>query len=109
MRREIAITCAKEGAKVPAVARRKERLNDLAEQAKDFAGEIKAYAADLFAKDNVEAMIDEAMQSSGSRIFSSTTRGLWTRDHKIKKMKWQEIFEVVYAASIFVYKNICLM
>lgn len=65
MGREIARFYAKEGAHVLAVARRVERLNELAEETKDLEGKIVAYAADLSKKENIEGMIDEAIKTFG--------------------------------------------
>ncbi len=65
MGREIALYFAKEGANVLAVARRAEKLNDLAEQTKDFEGKIVAFSADVTKKDKVEEMIDEAVKLFG--------------------------------------------
>lgn len=65
MGREIACYFAQEGANVLAVARRADRLNDLVEQTKGFEGKITAYSADLANKDNVEAMVDEAVKTFG--------------------------------------------
>jgi len=66
MGRDIAYYYAKEGAKVLAVARRADRLNDLAESAKDLAGEIIPYAADMSDKTQVEAMVEEAIKRFGT-------------------------------------------
>ena len=66
MGRDIAYYYAKEGAKVLAVARRADRLNDLAESAKDLAGEIVPYAADMSDKTQVEAMVEEAIKRFGT-------------------------------------------
>lgn len=65
MGRDIAYYYAKEGAKVLAVARRKERLEQLAIDAKDLPGEIVAYAADMANKEQVEGMVDEAIKIFG--------------------------------------------
>lgn len=65
MGRDIALTYAKEGAKVLAVARRAERLASLVEEAKGFGGEIAAYSVDLSNQENVESMVDEAIRVFG--------------------------------------------
>mgnify|MGYP000984654988 FL=1 len=66
MGRDIAYYFAKEGAKVVAVARRAERLNELAESARDLAGEIVPFVADVSDKKQNEAMIDEAIKRFGT-------------------------------------------
>ena len=45
--KQIALLFASEGAKVVAVARRKERLLELEEASKELPGEIVAYAGDI--------------------------------------------------------------
>ncbi len=65
MGREIAYLYAKEGAKVLAVARRKERLEALANDAEDLPGEIVPFAADMSDKQQVEAMVDAAIKTFG--------------------------------------------
>lgn len=66
MGRDIAYYYAKEGAKVLAVARRLERLEALAEEAKGLEGEIVPYAADVSDKAQVESIIDEAIKRFGT-------------------------------------------
>ncbi|NLW17029.1 MAG: glucose 1-dehydrogenase [Firmicutes bacterium] len=65
MGRDIAYYYAQEGAKVLAVARRKERLEALADEAKGLPGEIVPFVADMSDKQQVEAMIDEAIKVFG--------------------------------------------
>ncbi|MFS8540835.1 MAG: SDR family NAD(P)-dependent oxidoreductase, partial [Tissierellales bacterium] len=66
MGKDIAYYYAKEGAKVLAVARRIERLEALAEEAKGLEGEIVPYAADVSDKAQVESIIDEAIKRFGT-------------------------------------------
>lgn len=54
-----------EGAKVVAVARRKERLDELAESLKDEPGEVLAFAGDVSKREDNEAMIDFAVENFG--------------------------------------------
>ena len=63
--RAIATLFAKEGAVVYAVARRTERLKELQECTKDFAGEVIPYSADLRNKDQAERIIDLACKDQG--------------------------------------------
>ncbi len=55
----------KEGANVVAVARRKERLEALAESLKDEAGKVEIFAGDISSQENNEAMIDKAVECFG--------------------------------------------
>ncbi len=65
MGREISLKFAEEGAKVLAVARRIDRLNALADDAKSFQGEIIPFAADVSDEKQIESMIDEACRLFG--------------------------------------------
>ncbi len=55
----------KEGANVVAVARRKERLDALAESLKDAPGKLVVFAGDVSKKEDDEAMIDTAVKEFG--------------------------------------------
>lgn len=65
MGREIALLFAKEGATVIAVARREDRLKEIAQAAATFSGEIIPYAGDISLKEVNEGMIDLALQKFG--------------------------------------------
>lgn len=59
---EIALEFAKEGAVVIAVARRAERLEELAKCAEGFAGKILPYAGDISSQEVNEGMIEFALK-----------------------------------------------
>lgn len=61
----IALDFAKEGATVIAVARRKERLEALAKEAKGMEGKIIPFAGDITSKELAESMIDFAVKQGG--------------------------------------------
>ena len=63
--RDTALLFAKEGAKVVAVARREERLKEIAEQSKDLAGEIVAFKADISKQEDIDKMVDFTMDKYG--------------------------------------------
>ena len=63
--RAIATLFAKEGAVVYAVARRTERLKELLECTKDFAGKVIPYSADLRIREQSERIIDLACKDQG--------------------------------------------
>lgn len=65
MGKAIAYLFAQEGAKVYGVARRVERLNDLAISANSFEGKIIAYEADLMKQEDAEKMIDFVYNEAG--------------------------------------------
>lgn len=66
MGRAIALAFAKEGANVVAVARRQERLDEIAAQAEDFAGSIAPYPGDVTSQEINEGMIDFALEKFGN-------------------------------------------
>ncbi|SHH68734.1 NAD(P)-dependent dehydrogenase, short-chain alcohol dehydrogenase family [Anaerosphaera aminiphila DSM 21120] len=59
--RATALRFAKEGAKVIAMARRKERLDELAGEAKDFAGEIIPYVGDVSKDEDIKGVVAMAI------------------------------------------------
>ncbi|MDU5107700.1 MULTISPECIES: SDR family NAD(P)-dependent oxidoreductase [unclassified Clostridium] len=65
MGKSIALLYAKEGASVVAVARRKEKLNELIEESKDYEGKIIAMQGDVSRKEDNEKMIDLAIENFG--------------------------------------------
>ena len=65
MGRAIVEKFVREGADVVAVARRKERLEALAEELKDAPGKVVIYAGDVSKKEVNEGMIDECIRQFG--------------------------------------------
>lgn len=65
MGRAIVERYVREGAKVVAVARRKERLDELAESLKDEAGQVVVFQGDVSRREDNEAMIDLAVSEFG--------------------------------------------
>lgn len=65
MGKAIVETFAREGANIVAVARRKERLEELAESLKDAPGRVVIFQGDISLKDVNEAMIDLAVKEFG--------------------------------------------
>lgn len=65
MGRAIAALFAKEGAQVLAVARRSDRLAELAKEAESCGGKIIPFAADMLIKEQAEGIIDEAVKRFG--------------------------------------------
>ena len=54
-----------EGARVVAVARREERLEELARECKDLAGEMTWYAGDVSTPETAAAMVKKAVDTFG--------------------------------------------
>lgn len=65
MGRDIALKFAAEGATVVAVARRKERLEELAKQAEGLSGTILPYPGDISLQEVNDGMIDFAVEKCG--------------------------------------------
>ena len=65
MGKDIVTLFAKEGAKVVAVARRKERLEALAESLKEEEGVVRVFPGDISVREVNEAMIDFAVREFG--------------------------------------------
>ncbi len=65
MGKSIALLYAKEGASVIAVARRKEKLDEIVEMAKNYEGKIIAMQGDVSRKEDNEKMIDLAVKNFG--------------------------------------------
>ena len=63
--KSIALMYAKEGAKVLAVARRKERLDEIVELSKNFKGQIVALQGDVSVKEQNINIIDKAIELFG--------------------------------------------
>lgn len=65
MGREMALLFAEEGAKVVAVARRKEKLEEIEKQSKDFSGEILALQGDMTKVEDIDNMVDVTVEKYG--------------------------------------------
>ena len=65
MGRAGALKFAEEGAKVVAVARRKERLEELVEASKNLEGEIYAFAGDVSKDEDIKRVVDETISRFG--------------------------------------------
>lgn len=63
--KEMSVLFAKEGAKVVAVARREEKLKEIAEASKEFAGEILACEGDVTKQEDIDKMVDFTMEKYG--------------------------------------------
>lgn len=65
MGRAGALRFAEEGAKVVAVARRKERLEELVEASKNLSGEIYAFPGDVSQDEDINTVVEEAINKYG--------------------------------------------
>ncbi|MCQ1531573.1 SDR family NAD(P)-dependent oxidoreductase [Lutispora thermophila] len=100
MGRDIAHLFAKEGATVYAVARRVERLEELAASSKDFAGKIIPYGADLTKKEDAEKIIDFAYSDSSRLDILVNNAGIMDDFSPVGDVK-DEMLEKVFNLNVF--------
>lgn len=100
MGRDIAYLFAKEGATVYAVARRLERLEELANSAKDLEGKIIPVAADLTSKEAAENIIDKAVKESGKLDILVNNAGIMDDFSPVGDVK-DEMIEKLFSLNVF--------
>ena len=100
MGRDIAYLFAKEGATVYAVARRVDRLEELANSTKDFAGKVIPFGADLMKKEDAETMIDTAMKEYGRLDILVNNAGIMDDFSPGGEVK-DEMLEKVFALNVY--------
>jgi len=104
MGKDIAYYYAKEGAKVLAVARRADRLQALAESAKDLPGEIVPFAADMADKKQIEAMIDEAIKRFGTLDILVNNAGIMDDFSPVANVDddmWEQVININLNAPFY--------
>lgn len=97
MGRAIALAFAKEGAKVVAVARRKEMLDELVDEAKAFGGTIVAIQGDVSQKSVNEHMIDYAVETFGSIDILVNNAGIVDQNMPVAELSdelWERVLTV---------------
>lgn len=95
--RAISTLFAKEGASVIAVARRKERLDALAEELKSEAGIIIPFQGDISKTEDIEAMIDYAEEKFGKLDILVNNAGIMDEMMPIGEVSdelWDKVLEV---------------
>lgn len=105
MGKEIVTLFAQEGANVVAVARRKERLEALAEELKDCEGKVLTYPGDISLKEVNEKMIDFAVEQFGHFDILINNAGIMDdmapvadfSDDKLKSVFEVNVFGPFYA------------
>lgn len=105
MGREMALTFAREGAKVLAVARRQAVLDELKAEAADFEGTIETFAGDCARKEVCEEMIRIAVEKFGRLDSLVNNAGIMDdmagaadfRDEFIERIYGLNTFGVLYA------------
>lgn len=97
MGRRIALDFAKEGATVIAVARRQERLNELAAESDKLAGKIFPFAGDISSQEVNEKMIDYAVELCGKLDILVNNAGIMDEFKPIGEVSndlWERIMKV---------------
>lgn len=90
----------KEGASVVAVARRKERLEALAESLQNEAGKIVIYAGDVSKKEVCEGMIDECVSQFGKLDVLVNNAGIMDNMATVANFP-DEKYEAVMAVNVY--------
>ena len=97
MGRSIALQFAKEGATVIAVARRKERLEELAKEAESFEGKILVYVGDISSQEVNDGMIDFAIKECGKLDILVNNAGIMDEFKPLSEVSnehWAKIMRV---------------
>lgn len=97
MGRAIALLYTQEGAKVVAVARRKEKLEELTNEAAKQGLTIAAYPGDMSRKEDVEGMIDFTVSTFGRLDILVNNAGVMDNNlpvHELDDDTWQRIMNV---------------
>lgn len=100
MGRDIAYLFAEQGATVYAVARREEKLEELANSAKNLEGKIIPLAADLMNKADAENIIDFAYKEAGKLDILVNNAGIMDDFSPVGEVK-DEMLEKVFSLNVF--------
>ena len=96
---KIALDFAKEGATVIAVARRLERLEEIAKEAESFAGKILPYQGDISLEEVNNGMIDYAVKECGKLDVLVNNAGIMDEFTPIGELT-DELFNKVMAVNL---------
>lgn len=109
----IALDFAAEGATVIAVARRKERLEQLAQEAEGLAGTILPYPGDVSTKETNEGMIDFALEQCGKLDVLVNDAGVMDEFKPVGEVsdeQWERVFRInVYGPMYAMRKAVQVM
>ena len=100
MGRDTAYLFAKEGATVYAVARRVERLEELAKKAEGLEGKIIPYGADLMNKEEAEKVVEFVYENSGKLDILVNNAGIMDDFSPIGDVT-DEMLEKVFNLNVF--------
>lgn len=99
MGRKIALDFAKEGATVIAVARRLERLEEIAKEAESFAGKILPYQGDISLEEVNNGMIDYAVKECSKLDVLVNNAGIMDEFTPISELT-DELYNKVMAVNL---------
>ena len=99
MGRKISLDFAKEGATVIAVARRLERLEEIAKEAEGFAGKILPYQGDISLEEVNNGMIDYAVKKCGKLDVLVNNAGIMDEFTPIGELT-NELFNKVMTVNL---------
>lgn len=105
---QIALDFAKEGANVVAVARRKERLDELVKDAQGLEGTIVAYPGDVTLQEVNEGMIDFAIKEFGSLDVLVNNAGIMDEFKPVTEMDndlWNRVMKVNLEGPMFAMRK----
>lgn len=108
MGRKIALDFAKEGATVIAVARRKERLEELQNEAADLAGRILPYPGDVSSQEVNDGMIDFAVSECGKLDVLVNNAGIMDEFFPIGDLTnklWEKVMNVNLNGPMFAMRK----
>ena len=104
----IALSFAAEGATVIAVARRQERLEQLAQEAQALPGKILAYPGDISDKEVAEGMIDFAVAQCGKLDILVNNAGVMDEFKPIAEVtddQWERVLKVNLYGPMFAMRK----
>ena len=108
MGREIALEFAAEGATVVAVARRMERLEELAAQAEGLSGTILPYPGDISSVEVNNGMIDYAVEKCGKLDILVNNAGIMDEFKPIAEVtdeQWERVMKVNLDGPMFAMRR----
>ena len=100
MGKAIVELCVKEGANVLAVARRKERLEELAQSLRGEAGKVVPFAGDVSKEESIVEAIDTAVREFGGLDILVNNAGVMDDMSPIGDVKNEKI-EQVFSINVF--------
>lgn len=104
----MALDFAREGATVVAVARRKERLEQLAKEAEGFAGKILPYAGDVSSREVNDGMIDYLISETGKIDVLVNNAGIMDEFKPIGEVEdeyWDHVMNVNLTGPMYAMRK----